>query len=59
MASKHATDSLQLYFMTDEADSDLEAMLEGTLEEDVEPFFFGCHVQCSTEEQLKKIKKDE
>ena len=58
MTNKNDTNCLQLVFIVDAVDSDLEAMLEGTLEEDIEPFFFGCNVSFATEEQNERARKD-
>lgn len=41
-------DQLQLVFYVDGPDSDLATLIEGTLEDDLEPFFFNCQISFMT-----------
>ena len=53
-----ASESLEFAFMVESPDSDIEAVVEGTLEEDAGPFFFGSSVSFLTYEQNERIRSD-
>ena len=51
-------DSLELVFLVDAPDSDLEAIFEATLAESADPFFMGARVIFATREEDSAYRND-